>query len=241
MNDLVVVTGASRGLGLAIVRRLVKDGYRVVALSRSHSDEIAALTATSPNVTWQSFDLRGIASSFQERVASIAKEFGPIYGLVNNAAIAHDGILATQHEREIVEQIEVNLTGTILFTKYASRAMLPQRRGRVINIASIIAFTGYNGLAVYGATKAAMIGFTRSLARELGRAKITVNAIAPGYMETGMTGGLSAEQLGAIRRRSALLDLVSPDKVAGAVAYLMGPDGAATTGATLTVDAGSTA
>jgi 3-oxoacyl-[acyl-carrier protein] reductase len=240
MNNLVVVTGASRGLGLAIVRRLIKDDYRVVALSRSHSDEIAALTATSPNVIWQPFDLRRTAS-FQERVASIAKEFGPIYGLVNNAAIAHDGILATQHEREIVEQIEVNVTSTILFTKYASRSMLPQRRGRVINIASIIAFTGYNGLAVYGATKAAIIGFTRSLARELGRARITVNAVAPGYMETDMTGGLSTEQLGAIRRRSALLDLVSPDKVAGAVAYLMGPDGAAITGATLTVDAGSTA
>lgn len=240
MNDLVVVTGASRGLGLALVRRLAGDGYHVLALSRSRSDAIAELSANSPNVTWQSFDLKGIGS-FQETVASISKEFGPIYGLVNNAAIAHDGILATQHEREIIEQIEVNVTGTILFTKYASRSMLPQRRGRVINITSIIASSGYNGLAVYGATKAALIGFTRSLARELGRAKITVNAIAPGYMETDMTVGLSADQLSAIRRRSALLDLVSPDKVAGAVAYLMGPDGAATTGTTLTVDAGSTA
>lgn len=240
MNDIVVVTGASRGLGLAIVGRLARDGYRVVALSRSASDGIAELCAKSPNVTWQPFDLKSIGS-FQEKVASISRELGPIYGLVNNAAVAHDGILATQHEREIVEQIDVNVTGTILFTKYASRSMLPQRRGRVVNIASIIASSGYNGLAVYGATKAAMIGFTRSLARELGRARITVNAIAPGYMETDMTVGLSADQLGAVRRRSALLDLVSPDKVAGAVAYLMGPDGAATTGATLTVDAGSTA
>lgn len=240
MSDVVLVTGASRGLGLAIVRRLTKDLYRVVALSRSCSDELAAITATNPNVIWQAFDLRDVAS-FQKRIAAIGKEFGPIYGLVNNAAIAHDGILATQHESEIVKQIEVNVTGTILFTKYASRAMLPQRRGRVVNIASIIAFTGYNGLAVYGATKAAMIGFTRSLARELGRAKITVNAVAPGYMKTDMTIALSAEQLSAIRRRSALLDLVSPDRVAGTVAYLMGPDGASTTGATLTVDAGSTA
>ena len=110
-----------------------------------------------------------------------------------------------------------------------------------MNIASIIGFTGFSGLSVYGATKAALLGFTRSLARELGKARITVNAVAPGYMATSMTEGLAGEKLDMITRRSPLGRLATPEEVAGSVAYLLGPDAAMITGTTITVDAGSTA
>jgi 3-oxoacyl-[acyl-carrier protein] reductase len=111
----------------------------------------------------------------------------------------------------------------------------------VVNVASIIGFTGFNGLAVYGASKAALLGFTRSLARELGRAGITVNAVAPGYMSTDMSAGLAQEQRAAVQRRTPLGRLVSVEEVAGAVAFLCGPDAAGITGTVLTVDGGSTA
>lgn len=240
MSKLILVTGASRGLGLEITRRLATEAYQLVSLSRTCPDELKHLCDTNDNIAWEAFDLAD-TSTFQSQIRGICKQFGPVFGLVNNAAIAHDGILATQHDSEIIEQINVNVTGTILLTKYASRTMLPQRTGRVINIASIIAFTGYNGLAVYAATKASMIGFSRSFAREMGRSGVTVNAIAPGYMKTSMTQGLNAEQLESIKRRSALQKLCKPEDVAGAVAYLLGPDGESITGTTITIDAGSTA
>ena len=145
------------------------------------------------------------------------------------------------HDSQIESLISVNLTGTILLTKYAIRSMLLRREGRVINVSSIIASTGFNGLSVYAATKAALNGFTRSLARELGKAGITVNSVAPGYMQTDMTGALQGEKLESIKRRSPLGRLASVEDAAAAVAWLLSADAAAITGTTLTVDAGSTA
>ena len=160
---------------------------------------------------------------------------------MNNAALGRDSVLATQHETEIGELIRVNIEAPILLTKYLVRPMLIERGGRIINVSSIIASTGFSGLSVYGATKAALIGFTRSLAREVGRGGVTVNAVAPGYMETDMTGGLAGEKLAAIRRRSPLGHLAQPLDVAHAVSYLLSDRAANVTGTTLTIDAGSTA
>ena len=247
MNDattkspLVLVTGATRGLGLAICRRLLAGPYRVVATGRTPSAGLQALLAEhGERLSYVALDLKH-TTELHAFVRGIVQAHGPLYALVNNAALGLDGVLATMHESQIGEMLRVNIEAPILLAKYCARSMLLQRRGRIVNIGSIIGATGFSGLSVYGATKAAMGGFTRSLARELGKAGITVNIVAPGYMQTEMTEGLQGEKLESIRRRSPLGRLASVDDAAGAVAYLLSDDGASVTGTTLTVDAGSTA
>ena len=238
---VVVVTGGTRGLGLAIVRRLLDEGYRLVAIGRSCSKELQDLMAKETDrAAFEPFDFCDTAEIHQLAL-HLGRKYGRIYGLVNNAALGHDGILATMHEKDISELIKVNVEAPILLTKYLLRPMLINGSGRVINISSIMANTGFSGLAVYGATKAALSGFTRSLAREVGRAGITVNTVAPGYMQTDMTNSLQGEKLRAIKRRSPLGQLAGVDDVASAVAYLMGESATMVTGITLTIDAGSTA
>lgn len=238
----VLVTGATRGLGLAITQRLQSEGYRVIASGRRLTPELQALIErdAGSTVTFAEFDLQEL-TRIHDWVRTLIKAHGPIYGLVNNAALGLDGVLATMHDREIEKLVQVNVLAPMLLTKYVSRSMLLLGEGRIVNIASIIGFTGFSGLSVYGATKAALLGFTRSLARELGKARITVNAVAPGYMATSMTEGLAGEKLDMITRRSPLGRLATPEEVARSVAYLLGPDAAMITGTTITVDAGSTA
>jgi len=239
--DLIVVTGSSKGLGLAICQRLLKENYRVVGIARNKSKEFQSLeNEYKEQLFFKQYDFNNI-KDIHELVKSIKKEHGNIYGLVNNAALGHDGVLGTMHESQISELIRVNIEAPILFTKYTIRSMLMKLRGRVINISSIIASTGFKGLSVYGATKASLNGFTKSLARELGKAKITVNSIAPGYMETAMTAGLQGEKLQSIKRRSPLGHLATVEDVAGTVVYLLGDDAKNITGTTITVDAGTTA
>jgi len=239
--DLIVVTGSSKGLGLAICERLLNENYKVVGIARSRSDEFEQLENEFKGKIFHiEYDFNN-TKDIHELVKSITKEHGNIYGLINNAALGHDGVLGTMHESQISELIRVNIEAPILLTKYASRSMLMKLRGRVINIGSIIASTGFNGLSVYGASKASLSGFTKSLARELGRAKITVNTIAPGYMQTAMTAGLQGEKLESIKRRSPLGHLATVDDVAGTVNYLLSSDAKNITGTTITVDAGSTA
>lgn len=235
----IIVTGGTRGLGLAIVKRLASEGYRVIAAGRTITPELQILVSEN-DVHFEHIELSN-HGAIHEFVKQIVTRHGPIYGLVNNAALGSDGVLATMHDSQIDELIAVNITATILLTKYAVRSMLIQRKGRVINISSIIATTGFNGLSVYAATKAALNGFTRSLARELGKAGITVNSVAPGYMQTDMTGDLQGEKLESIKRRSALGRLATVQDAAATVTWLLGDDAEAITGTTLTVDAGSTA
>jgi 3-oxoacyl-[acyl-carrier protein] reductase len=237
----VLVTGGSRGLGLAICRRLVAEGYGVVAVGRTLGTELSELLAIAPELLWfKAFDF-SFVDKIHEFAVDLHRMHGPFYGLVNNAAIGLDGVLGTQHEKDIEMLIRINLLAPIILTKYVGRQMLVRGSGRVINVSSIIASTGFSGLSVYGATKAGLVGFTKSLSRELGKAGITVNAIAPGYMDTGMTSGLQGEKLASVVRRSPLGRLAGVDDVAGAVAYLLGQGGACITGTVLTVDAGSTA
>jgi 3-oxoacyl-[acyl-carrier protein] reductase len=241
----VLVTGGSRGIGLAIAQRLANAGYQVIAVARRESDElraaIAAVATGDGRIHFRAFDLSDV-DSIPAFVKGVRDEFGAIYGLVNNAGLGTEGLLATMHNSEIEALLRLNVHSPIILTKYVVRHMMADGAGgRVINMSSIIASTGYNGLSVYGATKAAATGFTRSLAREVGKLGITVNAIAPGFIDTELTHSLGAEQRQRIAGRSALRRLPETDDVASMVEYLLGDGGRNVTGTVLTVDAGNTA
>jgi len=242
----VIVTGASRGLGLSIAGGLAARGYRVIGIARSESEEsraaVAAL-AQQPEagpLLFERFDLadtHGIAAL----VSSLRKQHGPLYGLVNNAGLGTAGVLSNMRLADIELLTRINLTAPIVLCKYALRSMMLERSGRIINIASIVAATGYSGLSVYAATKAGLVGLTRSLAREVGQLGITVNAVAPGFIATAMTADLDATMRDKIAHRSALRRMADPADVAAAVQFLMGEEARNITGTTLTVDAGGTA
>lgn len=240
MSELVIVTGASRGLGLAICRQLLDAGYRVLAVSRSQPAALQELAAQNPALQLETADLAAL-ESIPTLCSHWVKQYGRPYALVNNAAVGYDGVLATLHNSEIDTLLKVNLQAPILLCKYLLRPMLLNQRGRVVNVSSIIARTGFNGLSVYAATKAGLEGFSKSLAREVGKAGITVNCVAPGYMQTEMTQSLQGDKLDSIKRRSPLGRLATPDDAAAAVLYLLSQQAAAITGTVLTVDAGSTA
>jgi 3-oxoacyl-[acyl-carrier protein] reductase len=240
-----MVTGGSRGLGLGIARRLVSAGFRVIAVARKETSQLtsaieAAERDNPGSFHFVPFDLAEI-EKIPELVKMVRKDHGPIYGLVNNAGISFDGVLAIMPSSQIEQLVRVNTLSPILLTKSVVRSMMADGAGRIVNIASIIGFTGYSGLSVYGATKASMIGFTRSLAREVGRVGVTVNAVAPGFVDTEMTQGLKDEQRQQIARRSALRRLPDVDDVANAVEFLLGDKAKNITGTVLTVDAGNTA
>ena len=241
----VIVTGGSRGLGLGTVRRLVCDGYAAIAIARQMNDTLAAAVEhadrTRPgSLRFLPFDLADV-DEIPNLVRTVRKEVGPVYGLVNNAAVGSDGALALMPNAEIERLIRVNTLSPIVLTKYVVRHMMADGGGRVVNVASIVGFTGYSGLSVYSATKAALIGFTRSLAREVGRCGVNVNAVAPGFLDTDLTQGLDGERREQVARRSALRRFPEVDDVADAVEFLLGAKAKSITGTVLTVDAGSTA
>lgn len=241
MSDYVVITGASKGLGLAICRDVLDAGFHVVGLARTCSSELQEVISANPDrCHFLAADLSALAQ-IPALCKTIIKTFGRPYGLVNNAAIGHDGVLATMPNSEIDSLMRLNVQSPILLSKYLLRSMLLNRRGCVINISSIIAKTGFNGLSVYAASKAALEGFSKSLAREVGKAGITVNCVAPGYMQTDMTSSLQGEKLASIKRRSPLGKLASVEDAAAMVSFLLSDKAASITGTIMTVDAGSTA
>ena len=241
MMHNVLITGGSRGIGLQIARRLAGADYNVIAVARRESDELrAAIREARDNLHFRESDLSAV-DAIPAFVKSLRDEFGPIYGLVNNAGLGTEGLLATMHNSEIEALVRLNVLSPIVLTKYVVRHMMADGAGRIVNISSIIASTGYNGLSVYGATKAAATGFTRSLAREVGKLGMTVNAIAPGFIATELTESMSDEQRQRIAARSALRRLPETDDVARMVEFLLGDGGRNITGSVLTVDAGNTA
>lgn len=233
----VVVTGTSSGLGRVVVRRLGRDGYNIVGLARREvkPDDVG------PNYVHIRADLADL-----ERLPGLAreivKEYGAPYGLVNNAARGtYERLLPMMPEQMISSTVQLDLLSPILLTKYLVRPMISAGAGRVVNVSSIAASTGFLGLSVYGAAKAGLEGFTRSLAREVGRRGVTVNAVAPGLLDTEMTGALGSQVMDRIRGRSPIGRLVSLEEVAATVAYLLSSDAAGVTGTIVTVDGGSTA
>ncbi len=241
----VIVTGGSRGIGLATAIELAASGYSVIAVARRRSDELeAAIAAAEASKTGAlSFAPLDLADTgkIPEFVSRVRRDFGEIYGLVNNAGLGTDGVLANMHVSKIEELVQINTLSPIILTKFVLRSMMTAGTGRIVNVSSIVSFTGYSGLSVYAATKSSMIGFTKSLAREVGRLGITVNAVAPGFIETEMTKGLDEEGKSRVAHRSALQRLAQPKDIAEAVKFLMGESGRNITGTVLTIDAGSTA
>jgi 3-oxoacyl-[acyl-carrier protein] reductase len=236
-----IVTGGSRGLGLEIVSALAAEGRQVIAVSRKSSPELqATIAAYAGTVHFESFDFAN-TGEIDIFVKSLRSKHGTIAALVNNAAVGIDGVLTTLKNDDIEAAIKINLLAPILLTKAIAKTMMATGGGNIVNISSVNAFTGYSGLSAYAATKAGLIGFTKSLARELGRAGIRVNAVAPGLLETGMVSAMSSEQRDRIRRRSALKRFATTAEVANAVMFLLSDNSAGLTGTVTTVDAGNSA
>src|SRR5436309_1927940 len=222
----VVVTGGSRGLGLGIARRLAAAGYRAIAIARKETNQLTlameeAERARAGSFRFVPFDLAEIGG-VPQLVKTLRSELGAVYGLVNNAAVGTDGALALMPTSQIEQLVRLNTLSPIVLTKYVVRAMMADGGGRIVNVASIVGFTGFSGLSVYAATKASMLGFTRSLAREVGKLGVNVNAIAPGFVDTEMTHGLGEEHRQQIVRRSALRRLPEVEDIAHAVEFLLG-------------------
>jgi 3-oxoacyl-[acyl-carrier protein] reductase len=220
-------------------------GFRAIVIARTESDELAkaqreANAAQPGSLNFVPFDLAEI-EGIPDLVKRLRRDLGPIYGLVNNAAMSGDGVLALMSTRKIEQMVRLNTTSPIVLTKHVVGLMMSDGGGRIVNIASVAAVTGYSGLAAYSATKASLVGFTRSLAREVGRMGINVNAVVPGFFDSDMTRDLTEEMRQQITRRSALKRLVGIEDVVNAVEFLLDDRSKNITGTILTVDAGNTA
>jgi 3-oxoacyl-[acyl-carrier protein] reductase len=241
----VIVTGASRGLGLAIATSLAQAGDRVIAVARNETPELRAAAAALPAACGGALEFRACdltdISGLGAFVSRVRKDCGSLFGLVNNAGIGTAGVLALMRDEDIEQLLRLNVMAPLVLSKHVVRSMMAAGGGRIVNISSIVASTGFRGLSAYSATKAALLGFTRSLAREVGSLGITVNAVAPGFVTTEMTRDLDEAQREQIARRSALKRLPVPADVAAAVQFLLSDQAQNITGITLTVDAGNTA
>jgi 3-oxoacyl-[acyl-carrier protein] reductase len=241
MTRVLVISGGSRGLGEGLVRHFLRHGDVVCTFSRTSSDFVREVTSDPRLAERFLFAPVDVADpdAVHGFVRSVVDRFGRVDALVNNAGLARDGLLATAAYRDIDLQLATNLAGSLYLTRACIRPMLTAGTGRVVTISSIVSLRGFRGLVTYSATKAALDGMTRALAREVGERGITVNSIGAGFLETDMTHGLSDAQRKQIVRRTPMGRLGTVDDIVPAVDFLLSPGAAFITGHVLVVDGGA--
>jgi 3-oxoacyl-[acyl-carrier protein] reductase len=237
---VAVISGGSRGLGLTLVDLFLDRGWRVATFSRSETDEIRDRLAMHPDqLMWQAVD-GASADELKAMAKAVSKRWSRIDVLVNNAGVGFDGLLSFMRSEEIDRVLDVNLRGAIILTQACVKNMIRRGTGSVVNISSVNGVRGHSGVSVYSATKAALDGMTRSLARELGPRNIRVNSVAPGYFESDMVKELPEQATSRIKRRTPLGRLARQGEIAEAVYFLASGQGSFITGQVLVVDGGLT-
>ena len=239
-NQIAVVTGAGRGIGRAIALKFAAEGANVACVSRTqeNSEKVAAEIRALGRQAWAHVVDVADAAAVNAAAEKILAECGKVDILVNNAGVTRDNLLMRMSEAEWDTVLDTNLKGAFLFTKAFSRVLLKQRAGRIINVASVIGLIGNAGQCNYAASKAGLIGFTKSVAREMASRGITANVLAPGFIETDMTAELKEELRAAVLKGIPLGLFGQPDDIANAALFLAGPAARYITGQVLAVDGG---
>jgi len=239
-DKVYIVSGGSRGLGRGIVENLMESGAKVATFSRKSSDFVENMLDVSiDSFMWQCLDVTD-QSALKEFVTLVYKKYGRIDGLVNNAGATLDQLLPVTTDEEIDRTLNLNLKSVIVLSRLVSRVMLRQQSGSIVNISSVLGVRGFKGVSLYGATKAALDGFSRALARELGAKNIRVNSVAPGFLATDMTHGMPENRKAQIIRRTPLGRLGEVSDVTGLITFLMSDSARFITGQTIIVDGGLT-
>ena len=239
-NQIAVITGAGRGIGRAIALKFAAEGADIVCVSRSveNSEKVAAEVRALGRRAWAWAVDVSDAKAVEAAAGKILAEAGRVDILVNNAGVTCDGLLMRMSEEDWDVVLDTNLKGAFCFTKGFARSFIKQRSGRIINVASIIGLIGNAGQCNYAASKAALIGFTKSIAREVGSRGVTCNALAPGFIETDMTAGLNEAVRAELLGKIPLNCFGQPEDIAEAALFLAGPAGRYVTGQVLVVDGG---
>ncbi len=241
MDKVAMITGATRGIGKQIALTLANEGYNIVLNYRTENDELKQLKNEIESKKVKCLTVQGDVTNFEDckqMIESAIEEFGKVDVLVNNAGITKDMLLARMKEEDFKQVIDVNLVGTFNMTKNVISYMMKARNGRIINISSVVGIAGNAGQTNYSASKAGIIGFTKSLAKEVASRNILVNAVAPGFIETNMTDVLKQEVKDEIAKNIPLKRMGTPQDIANVVKFLASEDSSYITGQVISVDGG---